>query len=144
MSSGASVSTALRLCLRPASCGVRCARSTSISAAKVTCLVNYAKRYRAGLRVGTSVTEGTANFLVNRRMNKQQQMRGHDGAPTCCCRFVVRSTTVRSDPASATYLSQHPIRSSNRHSLLDPPTFGHSPALGAISSILPSFLSGTF
>ena len=38
-------------------------------------LVNYAKRYRAGLRVGTSITEGTANFLVNRRMNKQQQMR---------------------------------------------------------------------
>ena len=25
-------------------------------------LINYAKRYRAGLRVGTSVTEGTANF----------------------------------------------------------------------------------
>jgi hypothetical protein len=38
-------------------------------------LVNYAKRHRAGLRVGTSVTEGTANFLVNRRMNKAQQMR---------------------------------------------------------------------
>jgi len=38
-------------------------------------LVNYAKRYRAGLRVGTSITEGTANFLVNRRMNKRQQMR---------------------------------------------------------------------
>ena len=38
-------------------------------------LVNYAKRYRAGLRVGTSITEGTANFLVNRRMNKAQQMR---------------------------------------------------------------------
>jgi hypothetical protein len=33
-------------------------------------LVNYAKRHRAGLRVGTSITEGTANFLVNRRMNK--------------------------------------------------------------------------
>jgi hypothetical protein len=27
------------------------------------------------LRVGTSLTEGTANFLVNRRMNKSQQMR---------------------------------------------------------------------
>jgi hypothetical protein len=40
-----------------------------------TWLVNYAKRYRAGLRVGTSVTEGTANFLINRRMNKSQQMR---------------------------------------------------------------------
>ena len=38
-------------------------------------LVNYAGRYRAGLRVGTSITEGTANFLVNRRMNKLQQMR---------------------------------------------------------------------
>jgi hypothetical protein len=38
-------------------------------------LVNYAARYRASLRVGTSVTEGTANFLVNRRMNKLQQMR---------------------------------------------------------------------
>jgi hypothetical protein len=38
-------------------------------------LVNYAKRYRAGERVGTSITEGTANFLVNRRMDKSQQMR---------------------------------------------------------------------
>jgi hypothetical protein len=38
-------------------------------------LTNYAKRNRAGLRVGTSITEGTANFLVNRRMNKSQQMR---------------------------------------------------------------------
>jgi hypothetical protein len=38
-------------------------------------LVDYAKRFRAGLRVGTSITEGTANFLVNRRMNKSQQMR---------------------------------------------------------------------
>ena len=36
---------------------------------------HYAKRHRAGLRVGTSITEGTANFLVNRRMNKSQQMR---------------------------------------------------------------------
>jgi hypothetical protein len=37
--------------------------------------VNYAERYRADLRVGTSVAEGTPNFLVNRRMNKSQQMR---------------------------------------------------------------------
>jgi hypothetical protein len=28
-----------------------------------------------GLRVGTSLTEATANILVNRRMNKSQQMR---------------------------------------------------------------------
>jgi hypothetical protein len=38
-------------------------------------LVNYAERHRAGLWVGTAITEGTANFLVNRRMNKHQQMR---------------------------------------------------------------------
>ena len=38
-------------------------------------LVNYAERHRAGLRVGTAITEGTSNFLVNRRMNKSQQMR---------------------------------------------------------------------
>ncbi len=38
-------------------------------------LVNYAERHRAGLRVGTAITERTANFLVNRRMNKSQQMR---------------------------------------------------------------------
>jgi hypothetical protein len=39
-------------------------------------LVKYAERYRAGLRVGTSVTGSTANFLVNRRMNRSpQQMR---------------------------------------------------------------------
>ena len=38
-------------------------------------LVNDAERHRAGLRVGASLTEGTANVLVNRRMNKSQQMR---------------------------------------------------------------------
>jgi hypothetical protein len=38
-------------------------------------LVNYAEQRRPGLRVGTAITEGTANFLVNRRMNKCQQMR---------------------------------------------------------------------
>jgi hypothetical protein len=44
-------------------------------------LVNYAERHRAGLRVGAALTEGTANFLVNRRMNKSQQMRwSHRGA----------------------------------------------------------------
>ena len=38
-------------------------------------LINYAERHRAGLRVGTAITEGTADFLVNRRMNKSQHMR---------------------------------------------------------------------
>ena len=38
-------------------------------------MANYSERRGAGLWVGTSITEGTANFLVNRRMNKEQQMR---------------------------------------------------------------------
>jgi hypothetical protein len=38
-------------------------------------MVNYAERLRAGLRVGTAITEGTANFSGEPRMNKQQQMR---------------------------------------------------------------------
>ena len=38
-------------------------------------LVDYGERHRAGLRVSTALTEGTANFLVNRQMNKSQQMR---------------------------------------------------------------------
>ena len=57
------------------SCGPRCRRWTVISAARRHWLINYAERQRAGLRVGTAITEGTANFLVNRRMNKSQQMR---------------------------------------------------------------------
>src|SRR3954454_6082772 len=38
-------------------------------------LVDYTERHRAGLRVGTSLIAGTANFLVNRRIAKSQQMR---------------------------------------------------------------------
>ena len=38
-------------------------------------MVHYAERHRAGLRVGTAITEGTANFLVNHRMEKSQSMR---------------------------------------------------------------------
>jgi hypothetical protein len=38
-------------------------------------LVNYHRRQQAGLPIGTSTTEGLANTLVNRRMNKSQQMR---------------------------------------------------------------------
>jgi hypothetical protein len=68
-------------------------------------LVNYAERHRAALRVGTALTEATANFLVNRRMNKSQQMRWTCAAPTCCCRSVAPSTMERSAPGSASGLS---------------------------------------
>ena len=46
-----------------------------------------------------------------------------DGAPICCCRFGLGSTTARSGPASASYSSQCPIRSSNHRWHLDPHTF---------------------
>src|SRR5688500_681705 len=58
-----------------ASCGPRCRRWTATSSGRAIGLVDYGERHRAGLRVGTALTEGTANFLVNRRMNKSQQMR---------------------------------------------------------------------
>jgi hypothetical protein len=38
-------------------------------------LVNCAERHRAELRVGTAITEGTANVLMKRLMKKSQQMR---------------------------------------------------------------------
>ena len=53
----------------PENCGMRFTKSTNISVARAHA------RHRAGMRVRTAVTEGTANFLVNRRMNKSQQMR---------------------------------------------------------------------
>src|ERR1700689_4163110 len=61
-------------------------------------MVNYTERHRAGLRVGTSITEGTANFLVNRRMNKAQQMRwSRRGADLLLkVRCAVYNGTIRS------------------------------------------------
>jgi hypothetical protein len=47
---------------------------------------HYAERHRAGLRVGISLTEATANFLVNRGMNKSQQTDAV--VPISCSRFV--------------------------------------------------------
>lgn len=38
-------------------------------------IVNYGKRYRAGLRVATSLAESAVNLLVAKRMVKKQQMR---------------------------------------------------------------------
>jgi hypothetical protein len=49
-----------------------------------------------GLRGGTSLTEGAANFLVNRRMNKSPQMRwSRKGADLLLqVRCAVRSVLV--------------------------------------------------
>ncbi|MGX5851902.1 hypothetical protein ACWGTO_33580, partial [Mesorhizobium sp. PL10] len=38
-------------------------------------IVNYAKRYRAGLRVASTLAESAVNSLVGKRMVKKQQMR---------------------------------------------------------------------
>jgi hypothetical protein len=55
-------------------------------------LVNYAERYRAGPRLGTALTEGTANFLVNSRCA------GRDVVPTFCCSFAARFIKARLVP----------------------------------------------
>jgi hypothetical protein len=38
---------------------------------QVSYLVNYGQRQRQGLQIGTAITEGLANNLVNHRMNKR-------------------------------------------------------------------------
>ncbi|RWA97976.1 MULTISPECIES: hypothetical protein [unclassified Mesorhizobium] len=38
-------------------------------------IVNYGKRYQAGLRVATTLAESAVNSLVGKRMVKKQQMR---------------------------------------------------------------------
>jgi hypothetical protein len=50
-------------------------------------LVNYAEQHRAGLQVGTAITEGTANFLVKRRMNK---CAGRGEGQIYCSRVALR------------------------------------------------------
>jgi hypothetical protein len=70
-------------------------------------LVNYAERQHAGLRVGTAIAEGTANFLVNRRMSNASRYGGHDEAVICYSRFVTLSITA---PSVLTWgnISGHP------------------------------------
>jgi hypothetical protein len=38
-------------------------------------IINYGKRYRAGLRVASTLAEGAVNSIVGKRMAKSQQMR---------------------------------------------------------------------
>src|SRR5664279_1210176 len=60
------------------------------------------RRDRAGLRVGTAITEGTSGFLVNRRMNKSNHqdvvfvVRG----PLCSLSAALRPTAVDTAQAS--------------------------------------------
>ncbi len=49
----------------------RCSHLRGQSAA----LIDYAERHRAGLRVETSLTEDTANFLVKRRLGESRRIR---------------------------------------------------------------------
>ena len=100
-------------------------------------LVNYAERWRAGLRVGTSLTEGTANFLVNRRMAKSQQMRWSRRGADCSCKSAVRSTMAHLDPASASCSSRHPVQGCTGGRQRSPPTAGQSPTTRLVLSLPP-------
>ena len=84
-------------------------------------LVNYAKRYRAGLRVGTSITEGTANFLVNRRMNKSQQMRWSRNGADLLLQVRCAVYTERSVPGLGIDLTGSPMPTGLCQSGMIPP-----------------------
>jgi len=64
------------------------------------------ERHRAGLRVGTALTEATANFLVNRRMNKSQQMRWTRRGADLLLQVRCAVYMERSAPGSASGLSR--------------------------------------
>lgn len=57
-------------------------------------IVNYGKRYRAGLRVATTLAESAVNSLVGKRMVKKQQMRCRSTARTCSCRSGQQRSTA--------------------------------------------------
>ena len=126
MSSKASAARARRA-WRRASCGSALHAVDKYLRGQAAWLVNYAKRYRAGLRVGTSITEGTANFLVNRRMNKSQQMRwSRRGADLLLqVRCAVYNGTL--GPGSGIDLSGSPMQTRPLPKRHDPPISGQSP-----------------
>ena len=72
-------------------------------------LVNYAERHRAGLRVGTASTEGTANVLANRRMNKSQQTPWSRRGADLLLQALAPSAMARSAPASDRSSSQRSV-----------------------------------
>jgi hypothetical protein len=84
-------------------------------------LVNYAERYCAGLCLGASITEGTANFLVNRRMNKSQQMRWSRRRADLLPQVRCAVTMALSVQTSATDLTWSPIQTRNLRWWHDPP-----------------------
>ena len=82
-------------------------------------MVNYAERYRAGLPVGTAITEGTANFQVNRRMNKSAT----DAVVATRCRFpAVYNGTLGSGVGQK--FQPPTIHPCQRRSPLDPQSCG--------------------
>jgi hypothetical protein len=59
-------------------------------------LVDYGRRYRAGLRIATYSAESAVNSLVNARMNKRRQMRW---SPHCAHRVLqVRAAVIDGRP----------------------------------------------
>ena len=105
-----------------------CLTSIVISEARVVGSSAHAKRYRAGLRVGTSITEGTANFLVN-QANEQiaAGCAGPEEVLISCFRFAARSTMERSRLRIGPSISAacQPERAVSQRGVI-PPFSGHS------------------
>jgi hypothetical protein len=97
-------------------------------------LVNDAERHRAGLRVGTSLTEATADLLVNRRMTKSQRKRwSRRGADLL---LQVRRAGINGKPGPGFgQLFQAVDPASDLARAASPPIARRSPALPAISLI---------
>ena len=100
-------------------------------------LVDYAERHRAGQRVGTALTEGTANFLVNRRMANHSRCVGPGAGPICCSRSAAPFTTAHSAPVSGKNSSQpttntRPGRWPPDPQLRDGPAAAHSAVLDTV------------
>ena len=74
-------------------------------------IVDYAARHRAGLPIGTSQTESLANSLINKRMNKSQQMRwSKAGAQAVISLRVAHiNEMLRSNSNASTPLSPPPV-----------------------------------
>jgi len=60
-------------------------------------IINYGKRYRAGLRVASTLAESAVNSLVGKRMAKSQQMSWSVRARTCSCRSGPRTSMASSE-----------------------------------------------
>jgi hypothetical protein len=121
----------------PASCGRRCTRSTTISAARALgssiTLNDIVSAWRRDLgyrryseRSGQSAREQPAT-----------KCDGPDEVPTCCCRSAARSTTARSVPGWAICSNLSPTHARHWPRRRDPPNLWTLPSTASSGAAFP-------